>query len=136
MAGVCRAAACVPSFFPLHELGYSEELVTFNFRGLGTRYSPVLLCFGLLLIGGLALHSGASWQLTATGRSSSIPEILAVSDVASNRPSVQDLGQLPLRFEPNQGQTDPRVNFLARGAGYGLFLTPEQAVVTLHSPSS
>ena len=40
-----------------------------------------------------------------------------------------------MRFEPNQGQTDPRVNFLARGAGYGLFLTPEQAVLTLHSPS-
>ena len=29
-----------------------------------------------------------------------------------------------------------RVNFLARGAGYGLFLTPEQAVLTLHSPST
>ena len=135
MAGVCRAVACVPSFFPLHELGYSEELVTLNFRALGTRYSPVLLCFGLLLLGGLALHSSASWQLTATGRSTSIPEILADSDVASNRPSVHvDLGQLPLRFEPNQGQTDPQVNFLARGAGYGLFLTPDQAVLTLHSP--
>ena len=108
-----------------------------NFRALGTRYSPVLLCFGLLLLGGLALHSSASWQLTATGRSASLPEILAASDLASNRPSVHvDLGQLPLRFEPNQGQTDRQVNFLARGAGYGLFLTPEQAVLTLHSPSS
>ena len=36
-----------------------------------------------------------------------------------------------MRFEPNQGQTDPQVNFLARGAGYGLFLTPDQAVLTL-----
>ena len=35
MAGVCRAVAWVPSFFPLHELGYSEELVTLNFRALG-----------------------------------------------------------------------------------------------------
>src|SRR6185295_698485 len=103
MAGVCRAVAWVPSFFPLHELGYSEELVTLNFWALGTRYSPVLLCFGLLLLGGLALHSSASWQLTATRGSASIPEILANSDVASNRPSVHvDLGQLPLRFEPNQ----------------------------------
>ena len=111
--------------------------MTLNFRALGTRYSPVLLCFVLLLLGGLALHSSASWPLTATGRSASIPEILANSDAASNRPSVRvDLGQLPLRFEPNQGQTDRRVNFLARGAGYGLFLTPDQAVLTLHSPSS
>ena len=29
---------------------------------------------------------------------------------------------LPLFFEPNQGQTAPQVKFLARGAGYGLFL--------------
>ncbi len=108
-----------------------------NFRGLGTRYSPVLLSFGLLLLGGLALHSGVSWPLTATGRSASIPEIFAAPDLASSRASVLvDLGKLPLRFEPNQGQTDPRVNFLARGAGYGLFLTPEQAVLTLHSPST
>jgi uncharacterized repeat protein (TIGR01451 family) len=38
---------------------------------------------------------------------------------------------LPLFFEPNQGQTDPRVKFLARGRGYGLFLTPDQAVLVL-----
>ena len=130
----CRLRAVFLSF---HELGYSEELVTLNFRALGTRYSPVLLCFGLLLLGGLALRSSASWQLTATGRSASITEILAASDVPSNRPSVQvDLGQLPLRFEPNQGQTERRVNFLARGAGYGLFLTPDQAILALRSPSS
>ncbi len=75
--------------------------------------------------------------MTATGRSASIPEILANSDVASNRSSAHvDLAQLPLRFEPNQGQTDRRINFLARGANYGLFLMPDQAVLTLHSPSS
>ena len=108
-----------------------------NFRGLGTRYSPVLLWFGLLLLGGLALHSGVSRHLTATGRNASLPQIFAAPDSASTPPSVHvNLGQLPLRFEPNQGQTDPRVNFLARGAGYGLFLTPDQAVLTLRSPST
>ena len=40
-------------------------------------------------------------------------------------------GQLPLSFEINQGQTDPTVNFLAHGAGYGLFLTPSEAVLSL-----
>ncbi len=44
---------------------------------------------------------------------------------------------LPMFFEPNQGQTDPRVKFLARGAGYGLFLTGDEAVLELHAaPSS
>ncbi|MGZ4731874.1 MAG: DUF7948 domain-containing protein, partial [Terriglobales bacterium] len=111
--------------------------MTLNFRGLGTRYCPVLLWFALLLLGILALHSAVpASQLSASGRNSSVPAAFAAPDLASNRPSVRvDLGQLPLRFEPNQGQTDPRVNFLARGAGYGLFLTPDQAVLTLHSPS-
>ena len=38
---------------------------------------------------------------------------------------------LPLFFEPNRGQTDARVKFLARGAGYGLFLTADEAVLEL-----
>ncbi len=37
-------------------------------------------------------------------------------------------GNLPLTFEANAGQTDPQVKFLARGKGYGLFLTKDQAV--------
>lgn len=38
---------------------------------------------------------------------------------------------LPLFFEPNQGQTDPQVKFLARGAGYSLFLTANEAVLEM-----
>ena len=40
-------------------------------------------------------------------------------------------GQLPLSFEANQGQTDTQVNFLSRGSGYTLFLTPSEAVLSL-----
>ncbi len=43
---------------------------------------------------------------------------------------------LPLSFEANRGQTDPSVNFLARGRGYSLFLTGREAVLTLKHPSS
>jgi hypothetical protein len=42
---------------------------------------------------------------------------------------------LPMFFEPNQGQTDPRVKFLARGSGYGLFLTADEAVLEVQSRS-
>ncbi|HEY6303506.1 MAG TPA: SBBP repeat-containing protein [Terriglobales bacterium] len=38
---------------------------------------------------------------------------------------------IPLFFEPNQGQTAPQVKFLAHGAGYGLFLTADEAVLQL-----
>jgi hypothetical protein len=44
-------------------------------------------------------------------------------------------GQMPLAFEANQGQADPAAQFLARGQGYGIFLTPTSAVLTLHQSS-
>jgi Tol biopolymer transport system component len=40
-------------------------------------------------------------------------------------------GKQPLSFEANRGQTDPRVKFVARGDGYGLFLTADEAVLSL-----
>src|SRR5260370_40135278 len=48
---------------------------------------------------------------------------------------VKGYGKLPLAFEANQGQTDPRVNFLSRGAGCSLFLTPDEAVPALREGS-
>jgi hypothetical protein len=41
-------------------------------------------------------------------------------------------GSIPLIFEPNQGQTDPSVLFLSRNKGFTLFLTSQEAVVSLH----
>jgi len=48
-------------------------------------------------------------------------------------------GQLPMSFEANQGQTDAQVSFVSGGPGYTLFLTPDEAVLSLQStaePSS
>jgi len=44
---------------------------------------------------------------------------------------VESYGKLPLGFEINKGQTDSRVKFLARGNGYALFLTGDEAVLAL-----
>src|SRR5215213_1154245 len=41
-------------------------------------------------------------------------------------------GQLPLSFEINQGQTDSRVKFLARGQCYGIFLTDNGAAFSFN----
>src|SRR5213078_2924983 len=38
-------------------------------------------------------------------------------------------------FEANEGQNDAQVQFLARGHGYSLFLTPTEAVLALRQPS-
>src|SRR5438552_4111829 len=45
-------------------------------------------------------------------------------------------GQIALSFEANHGQTDPQVNFLSRGSGYALFLTPSQAVLSLQKQAA
>jgi hypothetical protein len=47
----------------------------------------------------------------------------------------ESYGQIPLSFEANMGQTDAQVQFLARGSGYALFLTPGEAVFSLHRPA-
>ncbi len=41
---------------------------------------------------------------------------------------------MPLCFEENRGQTDATVDFLGRGDGYNLFLTPQEAVFCFTSP--
>jgi hypothetical protein len=63
---------------------------------------------------------------------------VAVSAYASASPAIvvdprvaRDFGQLPLSFEPNRGQTDPRAAYLAHGNGYTLFLAPTSAVIEL-----
>ena len=58
-------------------------------------------------------------------------------ETAAQRSSIaSSYGKLPLTFEVNRGQTDRRVRFLARGSGYGVFLTPQEAVLALHAPDS
>jgi uncharacterized repeat protein (TIGR01451 family) len=58
----------------------------------------------------------------------------AKGDAASAARLSASYGKLPISFEVNQGQTDRSVQFLARGAGYTLFLTPGEAVLSLHAP--
>src|SRR5258707_5342254 len=50
---------------------------------------------------------------------------------ASKQKVAEEYGKLPLSFEANHGQTDPKVKFLSRGPGYKLFLLPNEAVLTL-----
>jgi hypothetical protein len=40
-------------------------------------------------------------------------------------------GELPMRFESNQGQFDAQVKYAARGAGYSLWLTGDQTLIAL-----
>jgi hypothetical protein len=64
-----------------------------------------------------------------------MPAISQASAISSNPQQrvISRLPKQPLRFEANAGQTDSRVNFLARGNGYTLFLTGGDAVLKLRS---
>jgi hypothetical protein len=58
------------------------------------------------------------------------PQELHANTAASIK---SDYGKLPLSFEPNKGQTDGAIKFLARGSGYALFLTSNEAVLRYQS---
>jgi hypothetical protein len=55
----------------------------------------------------------------------------ATDSSATRARVLSQYGALPLHFEINRGQTDDAVDFLARGAGYSLFLTRGEAVFRL-----
>src|SRR5688500_10696516 len=87
-----------------------------------------------LTAGVLALAAGLAPLALAEQSRATIPGGLtrqaALSPRASSRAPEDDarvrlrqaFGRLPLTFEANHGQTDPHVQFLARGPGYTLFL--------------
>jgi uncharacterized repeat protein (TIGR01451 family) len=72
----------------------------------------------------LALGLAVVLAPKSTGTSVEWPN---VSDTRNQKAPTDAFGRLPLSFEVNQGQTDSRVKFLARGHGYTLFLTDNGA---------
>ncbi len=87
-----------------------------------------LLVSAVLAAAGVVFYFSTTPHAKANGPEPSAPKTLASKSPAKTI-------SLPLFFEPNQGQTAPQVKFLARGAGYGLFLTADEAVLSLHRPS-
>jgi uncharacterized repeat protein (TIGR01451 family) len=93
--------------------------------------SLVLLSLGAVLASlGLATSSLKSSAQTAHSAAAS-----ASSPAKSPRQRLVACCQSRLYFEPNQGQANSQVSYLARGRGYGLYLTPQQAVLVLSASS-
>jgi hypothetical protein len=68
-------------------------------------------------------------MLLATGQAST----RSTASAAAAMPHVtKAFGHVPLAFEPNHGQTDSQVKYLARARGYTVFLTSTDAVLTFH----
>ena len=94
-------------------------------RKLITLIAMTALC----VLAGLALRR--AWTVSGPETSSS-----GVTREDSSTARVRAAyGRLPLSFEANQGQAKPQVKFLARGRGYSLFLTSQEAVLALSPPA-
>jgi YD repeat-containing protein len=88
-----------------------------------------LLALTVLLVG--------SGVLIARSKSTSRPPSMAQPkslNHASRETALVQYGLIPLSFEPNEGQADPSVRFMAHGAGYALFLTANGASLSLQEP--
>jgi hypothetical protein len=79
-----------------------------------TKHLPVVLLVLAGMLGWLPKHASAER-----------------SGVAARSRAAKAYGKLPLRFEPNEGQSGGQVKFLSRGRGYTLFLTSSGAVLAL-----
>src|SRR5215213_557072 len=95
-------------------------------RIFGRTSRKFFLSLGLVLVA--LAFAGATWS-----RSQQTVHHAAQPDAATKARLTEAYGQLPLSFEANVGQTDPQVDFISRGSGYTLFLTPGEAVLALRA---
>lgn len=94
--------------------------------------------FGLLLLTTFPRHLySADSPMTADPRAETTTKVLQKSggkrqiDAQKKSELATSFGRLPLTFEENVGQTDPRVKFLSRGPQFTLFLTASEAVFAM-----
>ena len=95
----------------------------------------VLLAVSLLAGGAVTLSLLSPKPATGNLAQASAPGSPLVQPT-NLQPARAAYGELPMAFEPNVGQTDARVKFMARGSKYGLFLTDREAVLSLVHASS
>jgi hypothetical protein len=91
-------------------------------NAMNARNFRSMIACGLLMIASDGRHAtltGAGTAPAANLPRNSGPDV----DGAMRARVGEQYGKLPLAFEANKGQTDERVDFLARGRGYTLFLT-------------
>lgn len=91
----------------------------------------------------LIVLSPAHREAARTASSASLASQPRLSQAKAVTPAARERLQaafaaLPLAFEQNQGQIDPQVKYMARGNGYKIFLTNNEAVFSFQpkSPAS
>jgi hypothetical protein len=99
-------------------------------RVAGAGLVLVLAACGIL---GLGSSHRFSQKASAQVPLSPVPSIFGRSSSSSKPDAQAILSQLPLIFEPNQGQADSGVKFVSRGPGYSLYLDPSGATLAMQT---
>ena len=92
----------------------------------------------IVFIAAACISVGPLYHLITAGTVALQPAAAASIDQPNGKKegALAAFANLPLGFEANRGQTNPRVKFLARGRGYTLFLTPTEAVLVSTNPTT
>lgn len=86
----------------------------------------------VLVIGIVCLVTTFAGVIFVGARNDKMP----TSDPSSTARVADRFGRLPLSFEANRGQIEQPVKFLSNGPGYHLFLTSNEAMLSLRAPSA
>jgi hypothetical protein len=91
--------------------------------------------FGVLVVVSVAASITPGVLTTFQANGHAFSEKLARPNADSTSRITEAYGRLPLSFEANRGQADDKVDFVSRGNGFTLSLTPSEAVLNLTSPA-
>ena len=91
----------------------------------------------LVVLAGVAVGHGIRSRRTASRKPAPVADHSSASGHALSKINAHAvLAALPIVFEPNQGQTAPAVQIMARGGGYSLAFDDSGATLALQSPQS
>jgi hypothetical protein len=106
----------------------SKAVMQWFFRRDGTAFRRISILALLSSLAGL----GLALEKASFGALTLLASKQSARAEGPQQARIEDLfAKLPMRFEANRGQTAGEVRFLARGTGYALFLTDDEAVLEL-----
>ncbi|HBB90008.1 MAG TPA: hypothetical protein DC047_20585, partial [Blastocatellia bacterium] len=114
----------------LRHYRYAQPLLVFSLLFSLLPTSPAILIANTGKVGDQFIHPDARQAPDPSTEQSA-----RAAEINSSAKVKEAYGVLPLSFEANSGQTNRKVKFLARGQGYGLFLTATGPVMSLTKKS-
>jgi len=109
-----------------------SKILAPKFRPAGWIAAVVVIAVAMLALGSAALRERSSAAHKMTAPVASTPALSAEQRARIGA----SFDALPVAFEVNRGQSDPQVKYMARGSGYTLFLTGNEAVFAVRSAAS